>query len=608
MRLLIRYFSNFPLYSSRQAGHHWSFDRVFLKIYTRSLKHFRSKTYAESRFVTKKTIETDYLWYRKGDINAFFGLMLDNIAGLVLMVSLLANVFSFPVTFALRYMVPGTAIGVLVGDLLFFWQAMRYAKASGKSDVTAMPLGLDTPSTIGMALFVVGPAYQAALGSEADLGSGLETEAAAMQAWYIGICSLVVMGVVKFGLAFSSNWIHRVFPRAGLLGSLAAIALVLIAFNQFPKLVASPLVGFTSLVIVLVALIGRGKLPFKIPGALGAVLAGTAVWYLLVGIESSTGSKFLEHPQSLELAWFPTEWLAAFQFKWVGYFGHTLTYLGYIIPFAVATVIGGIDCAESAASVGDRFNTRDVIGTEAIATLVAGLCGGVIQTTPYIGHPAYKAMGGRAAYTLATALFVGGAGLIGYFSLLLLYIPEAALLPILVFIGLEITAQSFHATPRRHYAAIAVACLPALAKLVMIVLGQFMGAVDFSKVPPPVAEQLQALLNQLTVLSGGFILTSLIWASATAKIIDRRYYLAAIYFLAGGILTVFGFMHSPLPGEQIFWPWDVQSFSEPNRLAVINFAIMYLLTAGLLVGLAMYWGDELIPIETDKEFEVLNES
>ena len=66
-------------------------------------------------------------------------------------------------------------------------------------------------------------------------------------------------------------------------------------------------------------------------------------------------------------------------------------------------------------------------------------------------------MGGRAAYTLATALFIGGAGVIGYFSLIFMLIPKAAVLPILVFIGVEITAQSFHATPRRHYAALAVA-------------------------------------------------------------------------------------------------------------------------------------------------------
>ena len=45
--------------------------------------------------------------------------------------------------------------------------------------------------------------------------------------------------------------------------------------------------------------------------------------------------------------------------------------------------------------------------TEALATIVAGLCGGVVQNTPYIGHPAYKAMGARAGYTLVTGLVIG---------------------------------------------------------------------------------------------------------------------------------------------------------------------------------------------------------
>ena len=36
----------------------------------------------------------------------------------------------------------------------------------------------------------------------------------------------------------------------------------------------------------------------------------------------------------------------------------------------------------------------------------------------------HKAMGGRSAYTLATALFVGGAGLLGYFGYLYLVIPR----------------------------------------------------------------------------------------------------------------------------------------------------------------------------------------
>jgi AGZA family xanthine/uracil permease-like MFS transporter len=492
-----------------------------------------------------------YQWARAGDVNAFFGLMLDNIAGLVLLVSMLHGIFGFPVDFALAYMVPGTAIGVLVGDLMFFGLAFIYAKRTGLTNVTAMPLGLDTPSTIGMVLLVLGPAYKA------GLGEGLDPQAAAMQTWHIGMCAILISGLVKAALAPCSNWIHRVFPRAGLLGSLAAIALVLIAFTQMTELAANPLVGFGSLIIVLATLIARQGLPFKIPGALGAVMVGCAIWYLLIGIQSATGHELVEKAQRFEPVWFPTEWLSALSFQWLGSFDKALPFIGYIVPFAIATVIGGIDCAESAASVGDDFKTSRVIGIESIATIVAAICGGVIQTTPYIGHPAYKAMGGRAAYTLATALFIGGAGLIGYFSWIFILIPKAAVLPILIFIGVEITAQSFHATPRRHYAALAVACLPAIAKLIMIYLGQFAAVMDYEKVPPPVAANLQSLWLHLSVLSGGFILTSLIWASATAKIIDRRFSMAAVYLSVGGLFTLFGLMHSPFFGDKMFWPWQL---------------------------------------------------
>ena len=134
-------------------------------------------------------------------------------------------------------------------------------------------------------------------------------------------------------------------------------------------------------------------------------------------------------------------------------------------------------------------------------------------------------MGGRAAYMLATALFVGGAGLIGYFGYLYVFIPKPTVFPILIFVGLEITAQSFLATPRRHYPAVALACVPALAYLVTIFLGEVLPQV---KVEPgsPLADKLLAL----TMLSNGFIVTSLMWSSALAALIDRRLWLAAPLF------------------------------------------------------------------------------
>ena len=43
----------------------------------------------------------------------------------------------------------GVSVGVLVGDAIYTWMALRLARRTGRTDVTAMPLGLDTPSTFG---------------------------------------------------------------------------------------------------------------------------------------------------------------------------------------------------------------------------------------------------------------------------------------------------------------------------------------------------------------------------------------------------------------------------------------------------------------------------
>lgn len=570
-----------------------------------------------------------YKWARAGDINAFFGLMLDNIAGLVLTVSLLFFTFEFPVEFSLAYMVPGTAIGVLVGDLLYFYMATRLAKSENRTDVCAMPLGLDTPSTIGMIYFVLGPAFQMKIGSLAQaaghqidaLKSAVADETATAQmvetfgqiqheaavyAWHVGICALLITGLVKACFAFGSRWLKEAFPRAGLLGSLAAIALALIGFIQFQRLCDSPIVGFASMGLILLTLIARGRLPGRVPGALAAVGLGCALHYLLRGVEGFTEFTLLPpaHPP-LGSEGSITAWTEALTFGWLGAFQDSLNYLPYVVPFAIATVIGGIDCTESAASAGDSYDTRQVIGVESFATIVASLCGGVIQTTPYIGHPAYKSMGGRAAYVLATAIFVGGAGLLGYFKYIFVYIPEVTVFPVLVFIGLEITGQSFKATPKRHYAALALAFVPALAKLIMIYLDQYMEKWLGRGFTPAMMEdpRLEGQYMVLRMLASGFIISSLIWSAAVAKMIDRRLGDASIYFAVAGLLTLFGVVHSPFPGESMFFPWEVANNPEFSR--VVQFAIGYLVLAVVLFGLGWFMRDSLTPINTDEEFEKL---
>ncbi len=524
-----------------------------------------------------------YKWAAPGDINAFFGLMLDNIADLLLTIGLLAAVFGFPAEFALQHMVPGTAIGVLVGDLLFFWMAFRLARRSGRDDVTAMPLGLDTPSTFGMVFFVLGPAFLSAQAVYPDITQ------AARHTWHIGICSILISGLFKATCAFGANHVRRMLPRAGLLGSLAAIALVLISFIPLLEILHYPLVGLISLAIILTTLVARVQLPFRIPGAVGALLVAGPIFFLMKswGLLGTT----LEPALDPSVGMWPVGWLEVFRFEWVGAMRDTVQYLPVVIPFALATVIGGIDCTESAAAAGDEFDTNRVIGVEALATLVAALCGGVIQTTPYIGHPAYKAMGGRAAYTLATALFVGSAGLIGYFGYLYILIPKATVFPILMFVGLEITAQSFLATPKRHYAAVVLACVPALAALAMLYVDKILGdpAIVAAGVTADtlVNSSLQVEIQTLRILANGFIVTSLLWASAMAALIDQRLRKAAVYFGIAALLTLFGIIHSPLPGGPMFLPWGDTLTAEARHL-MLSYAGGYAAVTALLLAWSAY--------------------
>lgn len=518
-----------------------------------------------------------YQWAAPGDVNAFFGLMLDNIADLLLAVGLLSVIFGLPTNFALRYMVPGTAVGVLVGDLLFFWMAFKLAKRTGRNNVTAMPLGLDTPSTFGMVFFVLGPAFVQAK-------QNMSVENAALYTWHVGICAIFVSGLFKTACAFGSNWVRRVVPRAGLLGSLTAVALVLISFLPLIEILHFPIVGFLALAIVLTTLVARICVPGRIPGALAATLVAGTVYYLMVGFKviEHDWSQFEQARQGL----LPYEWLSVFRFEWIAVLPDSMQYMPIVIPFALGTVVGGIDCTESAAAAGDDFDTRQVISVEALATIVASLCGGVIQTTPYIGHPAYKAMGGRAAYTLATALFVGGAGLFGYFGYLYAIIPKATVFPILVFVGLEITAQSFQATPKKHYTAIVLACVPALAALALIFIDKIFGDLAPQGIAiGSLSGPLQAELQTVRILASGFIVTSLLWASGLAAIIDRHLNVASIYFGIAAACSFFGIIHSPLPGSPMFLPWNLEAASLSTPL---QYGGGYLLTALLLLGWH-YW-------------------
>src|SRR5262249_38196736 len=141
---------------------------------------------------------------------------------------------------------------------------------------------------------VIGPAFQAAR------QRGLEPWAAAEHAWFLGIAMILASGVFKLVCAPVSGLVRRLVPRAGLLGSLSAIALVIISFLPLLDIAAQPVAGFLALGLILVTLTARWELPRRLPGALVAVAAGCLVAYAMAALGWGPGLGAEGHRPSAE--------------------------------------------------------------------------------------------------------------------------------------------------------------------------------------------------------------------------------------------------------------------------------------------------------------------
>ena len=152
------------------------------------------------------------------DFNGFLGLLVDNLSVMAFLATALIGIFGFPADLVYTRMFPGTTLGILLGNLAYTVMARRVARRTGKADTTAMPLGVDAPTTIGLALLVLGPAFLS------YKQAGMDEHAAAVATWQLGMASLVVMGVFKTVLSFFGAMVQRHVPRAGLLGKTTALS------------------------------------------------------------------------------------------------------------------------------------------------------------------------------------------------------------------------------------------------------------------------------------------------------------------------------------------------------------------------------------------------
>jgi AGZA family xanthine/uracil permease-like MFS transporter len=202
-----------------------------------------------------------------GDIDGFFGLALDNLVQLLLIDSLCRFVLGFPPELVYGRVLPGAAVSILVGNLFYAYQARRLAERTGRTDVCALPYGINTVSLFAHVFLVMLPAKV--------LAEKVGLPDPARVAWQAGLVATLCSGIMELFGALVAERVRKATPRAALLSTLAGIALGFISLGFLFRTFARPIVGLTTLGIVVLTYFGRVQFKGRIPGGMVAVSLGT---------------------------------------------------------------------------------------------------------------------------------------------------------------------------------------------------------------------------------------------------------------------------------------------------------------------------------------------
>jgi AGZA family xanthine/uracil permease-like MFS transporter len=474
------------------------------------------------------------LWV-PGDWNAFFGFGTNILVNVLVLTGLLRFVLKMPEALVFGRILPATGLMLFLSTVYYAWLGYRLAKKTGRDDVCALPSGISVPHMFVVTFVIMLPIF-------------LRTHDP-LEAWGAGLTWVFVQSFVLMAGGFIAPVVRRITPRAALLGSLAGISITFISLSPAQQMYMTPVIGLVCFAVILISWFGGVRYYKGIPAGLVAIGVGTLIaWgsnlfgYQFGGLslEKLTGS------------------IATFGFHVpLPAVEHILSGFHYLpvilvtaIPFGIYDLVEAMDNVESASAAGDNFPTTRVLTADGVISLIGCLMGNPFINAVYIGHPGWKAMGGRMGYSAATGILILVLTWFGVIALMLALIPVIAILPILLYIGMLIGSQAFQETPKRHAPAIILALVPQIAAWGKVQIDGALHAAgtDAAVVGLDHLAQQGVLYGGLSVLGGGATLAGIVLGAITVFIIEREFYKAGAFAVAGAVLAFFGLIHAEAIG------------------------------------------------------------
>src|SRR5216110_1454620 len=488
------------------------------------------------------------LW-TPGDWNAFFGFGTNILVNMLVLTGLLRFVLKMTDSLVFGRILPALGLMMCLSTFYYAWLAYRLAQKTGRTDVCALPSGVSVPHMFIVTFVIMLPI---------TLKTGDP-----IRGWSAGLVWVFFQSFILMIGGFIAPVIRKITPRAALLGTLAGVSVTFISMRPALEMYMTPQIGLVCFAIILVSWFGGVKYPKSIPAGLVAIAVGMVIAWgsNLFGLGlgglsvKGVGDAFASFGFSVPI---PA----------IGHVFGGFEYLGIIlitaIPFGIYDLVEAMDNVESAEAAGDEYPTTRVLTADGVVSLIGCLMGNPFINAVYIGHPGWKAMGGRIGYSGATGIAVLLLSWFGVISVMVSVIPVVAISPILLYIGMLIGAQAFQTTPIKHAPAIVLALTPHLAAWAKLQIDTMLGAtlsaaervgglagdkvVAVKSAAIASLPQQGVLYHGLEVMGGGSILAGLVLGAIGVFIIEREFVKASAFALSGAIMTYFVFMHGEAVG------------------------------------------------------------
>ncbi|TMW55803.1 hypothetical protein Poli38472_008451 [Pythium oligandrum] len=525
----------------------------------------------------QSTSKWDLFAISKGDIDAFFGLLVQFIIQILLIFQILPMRCGLSTEAVTTKIIPAAAMTVTIGNTFFGFLAAILAQKEGRFDVTALPEGVNTVLVFAYALSVMAPEYDRTHSAE--------------RAWEVGLFAAFMTGLLQILCLPFVGLMRRCIPRAALLSSVAGVALAFLTMGFAFEVWENPMIALGPLMLVLVCLGAGVRLPFHIPTGVGALMLGTCSAFFLHAIGYPTSFTPFSEPYEFQVNFLQPDlsliWRAMTN-------GEGWKYMSVIVPMVLVNVMSTLANLETAVAVGDNFDPTISILGDSITTIVGACLGNPFPTSVYIGQPIYKSMGARVNYVWLTAVAVTLVSLLNATTLIVNTVPISCGVGFLLWIGLVISASSFNRTPSsntNHGTAVALGMVPALASWAFQLVQNAMTATwtaSGASEKLPLRDVVRLLTTAgvnpsgMIALSQGYLLTSIFLASTMVNIIEREFLVASAWMGVAALLSAVGAVHSfEIDGDTVrgafgFLPGGLESWSA-------RYSIMYTAIALLLM-------------------------